>query len=305
MKRKAITALFVAAIMILGTVGVFALDYEVPEDAITVTARFSVVGAPEDAGEEFVMLSGYAGLTIHITADTIVYFEDYVPLGDDEEDGMTQMAREVLFGRTLAEVLEDRNLRVIYVEGEENKAISIMILFETAVHLPQDIDLDDIDLDDTDLNGTDLEEYEDNDYQGIMTLPGEIGVFDFDMDPILLNGEVVVNNEILENAPLPFWQEVENGYVAMVPLRVVAEALAYDVTWNNELRSVQLGVGIHLWIGNTEVVVGRMAPIELQVAPVIVDDLTFVPLNFFRDVLGQTVYVFEGQVVIETYSDMM
>lgn len=300
MKRKAITALLVAAMMILGTVGVFALDYEVPEDAITVTARFSVVGAPEDAGEEFVMLSEYAGLTIVITEDTIVYFEDYVPLGDEEEDGMTQMAREVLFGRTLAEVLEDRNLRVIYVAGEENEAISIMILFETAVHLPQDMDLEDVDLEDTD-----LEAYSENGYQDIMTLPGEIGVFDFDLDPIVLNGEVVVNNEILEGAPLPFWQEVENGYVAMVPLRVVAEALEYDVTWNNELRSVQLGVGIHLWIGNTEVVVGRMAPIELQVAPVIVDDLTFVPLNFFRDVLGQTVYVFEGQVVIETYSDMM
>ena len=47
-----------------------------------------------------------------------------------------------------------------------------------------------------------------------------------------------------------------------------------------------------------------MAPIELSAAPVLMGDETFVPLDFFREVLGQTAYVFEGQVVIETYSDM-
>jgi len=91
----------------------------------------------------------------------------------------------------------------------------------------------------------------------------------------------------------------------MVPLRVVAEALGYDVTWNGYLRSVQLGVAIHLWIDNTEVHIGRMAPIELSTAPALVDSVTFVPLDFFRTVLNQTAYVFEGQVVVETYSDMM
>jgi len=297
MKRKAIIAMLMAAILIIGAVSVFALDYDVPEDATTVTSRFTVV-EPEDADDEFAMVSEDGELVIYISEDTLIYFEDFVPLSDECEE-MTQMVREVLFGRTLAEVLDGRNLRVIFEEAEQIEPISIMVLFEIAVAPgPEPIDLG-IEWE----NGYDLD---DNGYIGIMPLPEEIDWSEFDdFDPIVLNGEVVVNNEILENAPLPFLLETENGDVVMVPLRAVATALEYNVSWNGYLRSVQLGVAIHLWIGSTEVHFGRMAPLEISAAPVIVDSLTFVPLDFFRIVLGQTAYVFEGQVVIETYSDMM
>ena len=308
MKRKTFIALMMAAILALGTMSVFALDYAVPEDAITVTARFFVVDeAPEDVGDEFTMVSEDEELTIHITKETLIYFWEPMPMGDEEDAGMTQMAREVLFGRTLAEVLEGRNLRVIYVDSDPIELVSIMILGETAVHPgPEEVDVD--------LEG---------EYVGITTLPGEIeggAVFteegyvsivppieEIDLgafDPITLNGEIVVNGEMLDGAKASFLQETEDGDIAMVPLRAVAEALGYDVSWNGTLRSVQLGVVIHLWIGSTEVHFGRMAPIELSAAPVIVDSSTFVPLDFFRNVLGQTAYVFEGQVVIETESDM-
>ena len=316
MKRKTFIAVLTVAIMALSSMSAFALDYAIPDDAITITARFYIaeLDAPEDAGEEFAMVSEDGELVIHVTEDTLVYFEDFVPMGDDEEDGMTQMAREVLFGRTLAEVLEGRNLGVIYVEGEENKAVSIMILFETAVHPgpePIDVDLED---DYADIETLPGELVTEDGIFGIVTLPGEIVTYEpipfpevtqaEDLDPIMLNGEIVVNGEMLDGAKLPFVQETEDGDVVMVPLRVVAEALGYDVSWNSTLRSVQLGVAIQLWIGRTEAHFGRMAPIELSVAPVIVDNLTFVPLDFFRNVLGQYAYVFEGQVVIETESDM-
>ena len=296
MKRKAIAALLLAAIMAFSSVSVWALDYAVSEDATTVTARFFLMD--EEADDEFAMVSEDGELVINITADTLIYFEDFVPV-DDESDEMTQMVREVLFGRTLAEVLEGRNMRVIFEADEENDDIvpvSIMVLFEVAVHLSEAADLENgyeeaaYDYADTEASEVELEAAE------------ALEVEDF--DPIVLNGEIVVNNEILAGARLPFWQETAGRDVAMVPLRAVAEALGYDVTWNGYTRSVQLGVGVHIWIGNTEAHVGRMAPIELSTAPVIVYDLTFVPLDFFRDVLGQTVYVFEGQVVIETYSDM-
>jgi len=270
-----------AAVMALSIVTVFALDYFVPEDAVSVTTRFFVTD-PDAQDDEFSMVSEDGELVINITDNTQIYFEDYVPLSDDC-DGLTQMVREVLFGRTLAEVLDGRNLRVIFEESDQIEPISIKVLFETAVTLPEVIG-------DEGLNG---------DYIGIMTLPGEIDGDDF--DSIILNGELVVNNEILEDAPLPF----EKDGIVMIPLRVVAEALGYDVSWNGDLRSVQLGVAIHLWIGDTEVHFGRMVPIEISTAPIISNNLTYVPLDFFREVLGQTVYVFEGQVVIETYSDMM
>ncbi|MCL2587848.1 MAG: copper amine oxidase N-terminal domain-containing protein [Oscillospiraceae bacterium] len=282
MKRKAIVALLMAVVMVIGAVGVFALDDAVPGNAVTVTARFSLV-APDDSNAEFAMVSEGGELVIHVTNDTRIYFEDFVPLSDDC-DGVTQMVRDVLFGRTLAEVLDGRNLRVTFEQNGQVAPISIVVLFETAVTLPQEVDL------------------ENDGYMDFVTLPDYISPED--LERMELNGELVVNNEILEDAALPFLQETENGDVVMVPLRAIAEALGYEVTWNAYLSSVQLGAAIHVWIGDTEAHRGRMAPIELSVAPIIVNDRTFVPMDFFSAVLGQTVYVLEGQVVIETYSDM-
>ena len=293
MRKKAIVAIMMAAIMALSAITVLALNYDVPEDTTSVTARFFLVD-PDEPGDEFAMETEDGALVIHITEDTPVYFEDYVPLSDECEE-MTKNAREVLFGRTLAEVLDGRNLRVIFEENDHVEPISVTILFEGIVTLPEYVNGEDLETD------ADLEDYTDleNGYIGIVPLPEEIDWDGFEYDPLVLIGEVVVNGTILENVPEPFLQ----GDVVMVPLRAIAEALGYDVSWNGILRSVQLGVAIHLWIGGYEVHIGRMVPIELNTAPVIVNNLTFVPLEFFR-VLGQTAYVFEGQVVVETYSDM-
>lgn len=288
MKKKAIIALALAALMALSSLTVFALDYYVPEDAQTITARFNLAD-PEAEGGEFAMVSEDGGLVINITNSTLIYFEDFVPLSD-ECDEMTQMVREVLFDRTLAEVLDGRNMRVIFEDGEDIEPISIKVLFESIVALDNGIEIENG-------YGYGYEQENGEEYYGDGT--------NWTLDHITLNGEVVVNGEILEGAPHPFILETANGNVVMVPLRVVAEALGYDVTWNGELRSVQLGVATHLWIGGYEVHIGRMAPIELTTAPVIVDNLTFVPLEFFRNVLGQAAYAFEGQVVVETESDMM
>ena len=282
MKRKAIIAVLAAVIMVLSAVSVFALDFFVPEDATSVTARFFLLESNE-AGDEFSMVSESGELVIYITGNTPVYFEYAIPISD-ECDGVTQMVREVLFGRTLAEVLEGRNLRVLFEESEQIQPISIMVLFEAITTGPAVIGPED-------------------GYMGIVTLPGEVEWEDFDV--MTLNGEIVVNNEILEDAPLPFWYATESGDVVMVPLSVVAGALGYDVNWDDDLQSIRLGVAIQIWIGSTEAHIGRMAPIELSAAPVLLDDTVFAPLDFFRNVLGQTAYVFEGQVVIETYSDMM
>jgi len=275
MKKIAIIAGLLSAIVAFSAIAVFALDYEVPEDATTVTAWFFLTD-PDNADDEFSMVCADGETVIYITNDTLIYFEDYVPLSD-ECDGMTQMAREVLFGRTLAEVLDGRTLRVTF---DEDEIVSIVILFEIAVPLTND-----------------------QPYLNIEPLP-EVTFPDFSELPYELNGEIVVNNVMLTGVPAPFLQATETGTMLMLPLRAIAEALDYDVRWNGELRSVQLGAAIHLWIGSNEVHHGRMAPIELSTAPVIVNDLTFVPFDFIRNVLGQTIYVFEAQVVVETYSDM-
>lgn|GEM_PF-768567 len=314
-KTKAITAILMAAILALGTITVFALDYEVPENAAEVTARFTVVTDEEldQVGDEFDMVSDCGEMTISVDAYTLIYFEDYVPLSD-ECDGMTQMAREVLFGRTMAEVLNNRNLRVLYiVNGDEHEVVSIKILFETAIHLPIDIENgyigimplpEYIDVEEVYFGLllpppiTPVFETDDEGYIPIVTLPTEIEYFG--APPLI--GEIVVNGEILKDTPAPFWCN-ENG-VVMIPLRVVATALEFDLAWNGDLQSIQIGVARHIWIGSTEAHVGRMAPLELSAAPVLIDGITFVPLDFFQLVLAQTAYVFEGQVIVESESDM-
>ena len=114
--------------------------------------------------------------------------------------------------------------------------------------------------------------------------------------PIFVDGEEIT-------APAAF--QTEDGIV-MVPIRAIAEALGYKVKWDGELQSVRLGVAIHIWIGNTEAHVGRMAPIELQTAPQSVNGSTYVPLSFFKDVLGMAnAFAFEGQIEIQSTGEIM
>ena len=123
---------------------------------------------------------------------------------------------------------------------------------------------------------------------------------DVDIDasgwPILVNGDKIDAPDAFRN---------EDG-VLMVPVRAIAEKLGYDVTWDGEMRSVRLGVVINLWIGKNEVHIGRMAPLSISAAPVIVNGTTFVPLDFFRNILNvPNAIAFEGQIEIDTNNDRM
>jgi len=112
-----------------------------------------------------------------------------------------------------------------------------------------------------------------------------------------INGEIVVDGVVIE-APAPY---VKDDGVVMVPLRAVAEAMNFNVTWEEETQSIMLGNSISLSIGKDYYTYAKMAPIELGTAPELMDDHTFVPLVFFRDVVrAGSVYVYEGQIIINS-----
>lgn len=142
-KAKVIMAIVLTAVLALSPVGVFAIDYYVPEDAEVMTSRFNVIDNAEATDDEFSMISEDGIWIINITGDTVIYFEDYAPMSDYEEDGMTVMVRDVLFGRTLREVLDGRNLVVTYTIAAGPRihlfgsAISIKVLFEDIMPLPE------------------------------------------------------------------------------------------------------------------------------------------------------------------------
>ena len=89
--------------------------------------------------------------------------------------------------------------------------------------------------------------------------------------------------------------------VRMIPLRMVAEALGFEVTWNGEEKSVEVLRGPNwstLTIGRNVYNFAKML-IKLEAAPVIVDATTYVPLSFAEEVLKANVEVTEnGSVII-------
>lgn len=114
--------------------------------------------------------------------------------------------------------------------------------------------------------------------------------------------EIVVNDKVIE-APAAYTND--QGTV-MVPLRAIAKALGYEVTWHNDTRTVTLGDDITLTIGKDSYIRGSEAPISLGTAPELKGDKTFVPMSFFREVIQMNnAYVHEAQIVIDNEEKML
>lgn len=111
----------------------------------------------------------------------------------------------------------------------------------------------------------------------------------------------VETKEVVLNKQLLFANE--KG-VTMIPLRFVAEELGYEVKWNAESRTVEIMKGPQwslITIGKDSYNFARMH-IELGTAPIIINDRTFVPLNFAEQVLVSEVEMMEDGVVKITNS---
>ncbi len=95
-------------------------------------------------------------------------------------------------------------------------------------------------------------------------------------------GEAVVTNIYKENDTL------------MVPLRAIAENLGFTVEWDGATKSIMLNGGIYsLKIGENAYGKGKMMPQQLKAAPVIKDDdLTYVPVEYFTELLEANDLIF-------------
>ena len=82
----------------------------------------------------------------------------------------------------------------------------------------------------------------------------------------------------------------------MVPLRELAEELGYKVKWNNKTRSIELNKGA-VWssmkIASKDYGFSKMI-LRLNQAPVIKNNNTYVPLNYFNEVLQLDLRVVDG-----------
>ena len=102
--------------------------------------------------------------------------------------------------------------------------------------------------------------------------------------------EIVVNGTKIEYNPTA---EVEG----LLPIRKVAEALGFTVEWNGELQQVLLNSGMYSFvIGENSYAKGRMMPVELECASILIDGTTYVPRSFFTEIL-EAVESFENGVL--------
>lgn len=117
---------------------------------------------------------------------------------------------------------------------------------------------------------------------------------------------VTINNEkvdLTNKAPFE-----ENGIV-MVPLRAMAEKLGYKITWEEDTQGIHLDDGITnttIYIGKdvyytaSSFAIGMSAPSPIGAAPVLVNDLTFVPVEMFKILNGNDGVTVNGtEITIE------
>jgi hypothetical protein len=121
------------------------------------------------------------------------------------------------------------------------------------------------------------------------------------LDPALNDGKnnvkdmsIVVNNEVISS---PAFSNKDK--TVMVPIRAISEALGYKVTWNRSSKTVRLNNSISLVVGKDYYTLGKMAPISLGASPVFYKGSVYVPLSFFKEVVGATTAATQnGQIVI-------
>lgn len=106
----------------------------------------------------------------------------------------------------------------------------------------------------------------------------------------------ILINDIEIKAPSVY---ISEDGVTMVPIRAISEALGYDVTWDNEKRSVTVGKDISLQIGDNNYNASEGNVVKLESTPIINDNNTYVPLNFFKEVVNvNTASLIENKVII-------
>ncbi|QNU65847.1 copper amine oxidase N-terminal domain-containing protein [Ruminiclostridium herbifermentans] len=126
------------------------------------------------------------------------------------------------------------------------------------------------------------------------TTPTKIVVLDNQVGDVS-TFDIIVNDQKINCLPA---YTNDNGIV-MVPVSKIVQALGYSIKWDGKTKSATIGKGIVCTIGDPNYIYYKMAPIRLETAPELINGTTYVPINFFSDVLHINADIFGGQIVIE------
>lgn len=109
-------------------------------------------------------------------------------------------------------------------------------------------------------------------------------------------GKIYLNESILENASIQ-----NKDDITLIPLRAVCESLGFTVTWIEESRTIEL-VKLPIYItcspDRDGYTFSKMAPQELGIAPLLIDDTTYVPKSFVNEILKGSIEEKNGNYYI-------
>lgn len=91
---------------------------------------------------------------------------------------------------------------------------------------------------------------------------------------------------------------IEKNGTVFLPLRVVAEKFGYQISWKQETQSIELINGARtatLAVGSNDYGKSKMR-VKLKNTPILVNDTTLVPVEFFREILDLRVNISNQQV---------
>lgn len=133
------------------------------------------------------------------------------------------------------------------------------------------------------------------------TNPTKIIVLD-EEELVIVEGPSTVNEIVVNGKKLEASKPVLNDDgVVMVPVRVVAEELGYEVGWNHEEQKVTVGELLSFRIGEDNYTMDDTSGIQLYAAPILEEGITYVPLSFISEFLNASgTHVSNSQVVITT-----
>jgi len=111
---------------------------------------------------------------------------------------------------------------------------------------------------------------------------------------IIGNKNAKVNDKNIPIDVAPFIDKASNR--TLVPLRFIGEALGASIDWDNKERKAIYKLGdetLYFWVGKkeAEIIIGKnySKKISLDVAPIIVNSRTFVPVRYVSELLGAKV----------------
>lgn len=116
--------------------------------------------------------------------------------------------------------------------------------------------------------------------------------------PVEITRYLVINGKELDINSV-----VKMGEHTMLPVRAVAETMGLEVAWDNELMSVAVGtipMGVNFRIDVDSYNKSRMTPFTFGQAPVLINDVTYVPVEFFTEILEAEI-TSDGEKTIINY----